>query len=123
MDKTVAMAEQYGIKLILTFTNNWSDYGGMDMYTNHTTGGLNYHSDFYIKDAPIKAYESYVEAIVNRYKDSPAIFAWELANEPRASGWPSTAAPDFTIADLTKWISDRAAFVKSLDPNHMVAIG
>lgn len=30
MDKTVAMAEKYNIKLILAFTNNWDDYGGAD---------------------------------------------------------------------------------------------
>jgi mannan endo-1,4-beta-mannosidase len=44
-----------------------------------------------------------------RYRDDPAIFSWELANEPRYS-------PD-------DWIDGTAAYIKSLDPNHMVATG
>lgn len=126
-------AEKYGIKVILTFTNNWNDYGGelpcgftdpgMDMYLNHTLGTDQYHSDFYVHQPTIDAYETYVQEIVRRYKDSPAVFAWELANEPRANGYPSIARPDFKPAQLTTWIENRAQFVKSLDPNHMVAIG
>ena len=43
------------------------------------------------------------------YRDDPTIFAWELANEPRR----------YTDA----WIDDTAAFIKSLDPNHLVTTG
>ena len=31
-DNVVASAKAHGIKLIVTLTNNWSDYGGMDIY-------------------------------------------------------------------------------------------
>jgi hypothetical protein len=31
-DKVVALAEKKGIKLVVTLTNNWADYGGMDVY-------------------------------------------------------------------------------------------
>ncbi len=43
------------------------------------------------------------------YRDDPAIFSWELANEPRR--YPES------------WIDDTAAYIKSLDPNHMVTTG
>ncbi|KAM0280235.1 hypothetical protein ACHAQH_004193 [Verticillium albo-atrum] len=43
LDKVVAAAEKTGIKLIVTLTNNWADYGGMDVYT--TNLGFRYHDD------------------------------------------------------------------------------
>ena len=135
LDIVVRLAEEFGIKLILTFTNNWNDFGGeqsringeltagMDMYLQQITGDSTYHSDFYVNPSVIQSYEAYVNSVVQRYKNSAAIFAWELANEPRSGGYPSTARPGFTADDLTKWVADRAAFVKSIDPNHMVAVG
>ena len=107
---------------ILTLTNNWDDYGGMDMY-NEQTINTTYHSDFYTYQPMIDLYEDYAKQIVTRYRNSSAIFAWELANEPRANGYPTVTVPNFTVADLTKWVADRSAYIKTLDPCHMVAIG
>jgi hypothetical protein len=42
-DKVVEAATKVGIKLIVTFTNNWADYGGMDVYTLNLGG--QYHDD------------------------------------------------------------------------------
>ena len=42
-DKVVAAAETTGIKLIVALTNNWADYGGMDVYTVNLGG--QYHDD------------------------------------------------------------------------------
>ncbi|RSH76789.1 uncharacterized protein EHS24_005367 [Apiotrichum porosum] len=97
LDLAVQYAAKYGIKIIMTLTNNWDDLGGC-------------------------AFDSYINTIVNRYKSNPAIFAWEIANEPR-NGGTTAAKSDFTVAQLTQWISDRASYIKSLDSNHMVAIG
>lgn len=108
---------------ILTLTNNWNDYGGMDAYVNQTLGPSEYHSDFYTSPATIERYEAYAYNIVARYRNSSAVFAWELANEPRSNGYPSIARPNFTVSDLTKWFEDRSKYIKSIDPDHMVAIG
>ena len=50
------------------------------------------------------------------YKDEPAIFAWELMNEPRCQS-------DLSGKTLQAWITEMASYVKSVDPNHMVEIG
>lgn len=42
-DKVVNAATKAGIKLLVTFTNNWADYGGMDVYTTNLGG--RYHDD------------------------------------------------------------------------------
>lgn len=42
-DKVVAAASNVGIKLIIALTNNWADYGGMDVYTANL--GYQYHDD------------------------------------------------------------------------------
>lgn len=42
-DKVVKGAEKTGMKLIVALTNNWADYGGMDVYTVNLGG--KYHDD------------------------------------------------------------------------------
>jgi mannan endo-1,4-beta-mannosidase len=42
-DKVVGAATKTGMKLIVALTNNWADYGGMDVYTVNLGG--KYHDD------------------------------------------------------------------------------
>jgi len=42
-DKVVKGAEKAGIKLLVALTNNWADYGGMDVYTVNLGG--QFHDD------------------------------------------------------------------------------
>jgi hypothetical protein len=42
-DKVVTAAQKTNMKLIVTLTNNWADYGGMDVYTVQLGG--QYHDD------------------------------------------------------------------------------
>lgn len=81
-DAVVASAKEHGIRLIVALTNNWADYGGMDVYVSQLNPGGT-HDTFYTHPAIIQAYKSYISNFVGRYKDDPTIFAWELANEPR----------------------------------------
>ncbi|KAH7123110.1 glycoside hydrolase superfamily [Dactylonectria macrodidyma] len=124
-DKVVDAASKTGIKLIVALTNNWADYGGMDVYTVNLGG--KYHDDFYRLPKIKKAFKRYVKAMVTRYKSSSAIMAWELANEPRCGAdgvrnlprSESNCDPEL----LSDWIKEMSAYVKSLDPNHLVTWG
>ena len=112
LDHVVASAQAHGIKLIINFVNNWDAYGGMAAYSQFY-GGV--HNDWYTS-APIQAqYRAYIKAVVSRYADSPAIFAWELANEVRCSGCATSV--------ITNWASSTSAYIKSLDSKHMVTLG
>ncbi|PGH17847.1 hypothetical protein AJ80_04670 [Polytolypa hystricis UAMH7299] len=113
LDVVVSKAEQYGIKLILPFVNNWGDYGGMDVYVSQLGGSG--HSSFYTDSNIQNVYKNYIATVVNRYKSSSAIYGWELANEPRCSGC--------AMSVITNWASSISAYIKSLDSSHYVMLG
>ena len=83
LDYVVSSAQSHGLKLIINFVNNWSDYGGMAAYVSAFGGNT---STWYTNQAAQTQYQAYIKAVVSRYSTSTAVFAWELANEPRCSG-------------------------------------
>ncbi|KAJ7138469.1 CEL4a mannanase [Mycena crocata] len=123
LDTVIASAKAHGIRLIISLTNNWSDYGGMDVYTAQLVGSGQPHDLFYTNPTVIAAFKTYVQAIVTRYANEPTIMAWELANEPRCSGSNTAASSACTVSTITTWATTMSAFIKSLDSNHLVAIG
>ncbi|KAF9887693.1 hypothetical protein FE257_009646 [Aspergillus nanangensis] len=112
LDYVVSAAEKAGIKLIIPFVNNWDDYGGMDAYVTAYGGSK---TGWYTNEKIQGVYQAYIKAVVSRYKDSEAIFAWELGNEPRCQGCDTDV--------IYNWATATSAFIKSLDPDHMVAVG
>ncbi len=81
------------------------------------------HDDFY-SDVIIRSwYKNYISTILNRlntytnvrYKNEPAIFGWELANEPRSS--------DVSSLRIRTWIEEMATYLKTVDANHLVGTG
>ena len=128
LDYTVGQAKEHGVKLILTLTNNWKEFGGMAQYVKWA--GLSEHDEFYTNETIKGWYKDYIETLLNHvnpytglaYKDDPTIFAWELSNEPRAT---SDAAEGAGNAEdiLLKWVEEMSAYIKSIDSNHMVSVG
>ncbi len=136
LDYIIKEASERDIKLIIPFVNNWPEYGGMCQYArwcNITNASLCdpyaktgskaiVHDSFYTNSCTRQSYKDYIDYMLNRansytgikYKDDPTIFAWELANEPRAMSNPAV---------LDDWIEEMGAFVKSLDENHMLTTG
>ena len=53
------------------------------------------------------------------YKEDPTIFAWNLINEPRCESWLVEGCE----GRLQGWIEEMSAYVKLLDPNHLVTVG
>lgn len=96
----------------------------MDVYTANLGG--QYHDDFYHVPKIVNAYKNYVKTFVNRYKHSSAIMSWQLANEPRcgADGVRNLPrAPDCDHKRMTAWVKDLSAYIKKLDPYHLVSTG
>ena len=51
-----------------------------------------------------------------KYIDDPAIFSWQICNEPRPFGEENKEA-------FAQWIGETARLIRSLDPNHMISTG
>lgn len=129
LDYALYQAEKHGIKLLITFTNYWDAFGGMGQYVKWAQelgiSGLK-KDDFYTNETLKGWYKDYVNGLLNhtnpytgrKLKDEPSVFAWELANEPRCN-------TDAQCKDniLYNWAKEMSEYVKSVDPNHMVALG
>jgi mannan endo-1,4-beta-mannosidase len=130
LDAVIARAREDRIRLVIPFTNNWSDFGGMDKYVEWAGGA--HHDDFYT-DARIRGwYKDYIAHLLNhvntitgvRYKDDPTVMTWELGNEPRCVGsgkYPRSSA--CTTDTITAWADDVSTFIKSIDRRHLVSVG
>ncbi|KAK8517255.1 hypothetical protein V6N13_092538 [Hibiscus sabdariffa] len=130
LDYVIVEARKHGIRLILSLVNNLNNFGGKAQYVRWAQeAGNNVSSssstDSFFSDPMIKDYyKAYVKAILTRknslsgvkYVDEPSIFAWELMNEPRCAS--NSSAPI-----LQAWLTEMAAFVKSLDQKHLVTVG
>ncbi|XP_065852964.1 mannan endo-1,4-beta-mannosidase 6-like [Euphorbia lathyris] len=128
LDFVIVEARKHHIRLILSLVNNLNAFGGKAQYVKWAQdAGVNVSSsdDSFFSHSTIKDYyKAYIKAILTRknslsgvrYSDEPAIFAWELINEPRCESGSSAPV-------LQAWIAEMAAFVKSLDRNHLVTVG
>lgn len=121
----------------------------MDAYVREF-GKCNQH-DLFFSDENIKnIFKNYTNQVVKRYVNSPAIFAWELANDARFVRlilfifcmlnkvflfflFPACMRYrcNSSIEDsgtcttnlVTSWHADVSSHVASVDPNHLVSAG
>ncbi|KAK1433413.1 hypothetical protein QVD17_10323 [Tagetes erecta] len=127
LDFVVAEARKYGLWLILSFVNNYKDFGGRPQYVEWAkNSGVQVHNDddFYTNSVVKGYYKNHVEKVVTRvntitkiaYRDDPTIMAWELINEPRCQ-------VDYSGRMVNAWVQEMATFVKSMDQHHLLEIG
>ncbi|XP_073008098.1 mannan endo-1,4-beta-mannosidase 2-like [Typha latifolia] len=128
LDRVIVEAQRHGIRLLLSLANNLEHYGGKTQYVKWAWEegiGLSSSNDSFFFDPSIRSYfKIYLKTLLTRknhlsgiqYKDDPAIFAWELMNEPRCM---SDASGD-TLQD---WIEEMAGYVKSIDKKHLLTVG
>jgi len=129
LDKMLAAAEEADVRVIMTLTNNWREFGGMDQYVRWAGG--QHHDEFYADPQIREWYRNWAATLVNRtntvtgekYSEDPNIFSWELANEPRCSNGNLGSSGTCTTETILDWAGEMSAYIKSLDPNHMVSVG
>ena len=137
LDYLLAELEKREMTAVLFLNNSWEWSGGYGAYLEWAGCGpvpdwsdwdlaQRYHCQFVQNDSAKAMAERHVRFMVSRvntitgkpYSESPAIMAWELANEPRAF-----ARDSVTKACFAEWIEAQAKLIKSLDPNHLVTTG
>lgn len=71
-----------------------------------------------VNDKAVALNQEYIRNTVSSLKDHPAIFSWEICNEPRCF------SNDPSVKDaFVKYIHSTASLIKSIDSKHMVTTG
>uniref|UniRef100_A0A1D1XMG2 mannan endo-1,4-beta-mannosidase n=1 Tax=Anthurium amnicola TaxID=1678845 RepID=A0A1D1XMG2_9ARAE len=128
LDRVIAEAHKHGIRLLLGLANNLQAFGGKTQYVKWAWEegiGLSSSNDSFFFDPSIRSYfKIYLKTLLTRknhltgieYRDDPAIFGWELMNEPRCTSDP-------TGDTFQDWLEEMSGFVKSLDQKHLLTLG
>lgn len=134
-DYILYSASRHGIRVIPTFENYWSAYGGIGTILNWNglSSGDPANGQFFdpsVCPGCLADYEFEVDYAINRvnhytgvaYKDDPTIFSWELMNEPRHQN--QTVNGDNTTGTVFRaWEDEVGAYIRGMDPNHMIDNG
>ncbi|HKR02096.1 MAG TPA: cellulase family glycosylhydrolase [Pyrinomonadaceae bacterium] len=135
LDRVIAEAGRNNLRVQLCLTNWWRDTGGITQYLywagikdaadDSAPFGINMERAmlFYTNETTRRLYREHVEKIVTRrntvtgilYRDDPTIFGYELMNEAQA--------PTGRWSERRAWVAEMSAYIKSLDPDHLVAPG
>lgn len=132
-----------GMHAVIFLNDFWQWDGGMTQYNMWTDEGknvdetrfktdrklfYNFSASFYRNEKANKYYRDLIETILTRknkytgiyYYEDPTIMSWELANEPEPG--KGDVALKY-IDNFYKWIDQTAAFIHSIDHNHLVTTG
>jgi hypothetical protein len=110
LDKVLEVANREGVRVIIPLVDNWKWWGGAEQYAEYRGKPAEaFWSDLEI----ISDFRKTVNYVLNRrnsytgtlYKDDKAILAWETGNE---------------IYSPYSWTRQIAAYIKSLDANHLL---
>ncbi|KAK9812428.1 hypothetical protein WJX73_010063 [Symbiochloris irregularis] len=123
LDYALDQARQHNIKIVIAFIDNWNVVEGVPKYVAWTNNSALNSSDFFTDPQIMQWYQNHVKTLITRvntingytYSEDPTIFAWELINEPRCQ-----YCANGTIAT---WVDTMAAYVKTLDKNHLLTVG
>jgi mannan endo-1,4-beta-mannosidase len=113
LDRVLQIANEVGVRVIIPFVDNWKWWGGPAEYAAFRGKG---REVFWTDQELIADLKATIAFTVNRtntytgvkYRDDRAIMAWETGNELQ---------PPFS------WTKEIAAYVKSLDRNHLLIEG
>jgi mannan endo-1,4-beta-mannosidase len=129
LDWLMAELAGRGLYGIFILNNFWFWSGGTSQYLSWARGvGIPFprgerpdweryeaFSAEFFGDAGARAlFEAALRTVIPRHAGSPAVFAWELVNEPH---------PRHDAAAFRRWLDDTARLVHALDPHHLVTTG
>src|ERR1051325_6348596 len=135
LDQVLAEAGRNNLRVQLCLVNWWRDTGGITQYLrwagvegaddDKQPFGIHLEKamQFYTNETARALYRQHVEKIATRrntvtgtlYRDDRTIFGYELINEGKCltGRWNERRA----------WVAEMSGYLKSLDPNHMIAPG
>ena len=133
--KVADIAAEIGLGIDITFFTghmsgpNWSPswlLGGSDhpyqadvlreIVSNGKTVNTGYLNMFH-DEVALNAARLLLKTVVSTLKDHPAIWMWNLGNEPDLFAWPHTSD------EGAAWVKEMVTLIKAIDPHHPVTIG
>lgn len=110
LDMMMALANEYGIRVLIPFVNNWQWMGGAPNYAAFRGKGFD---DFFTDEQLIEDVKETITFLINRtntitgvkYSEDKALLGWETGNELYAP---------------FSWTKEITCHIKSLDQNHLV---
>lgn len=139
LDYFMSELDRRDMSAVLFINNAWEWTGGYEQYLEWCGYGKApipnvdgwdkyqpYVRNFVMSDTAKALFAKHVKFIVSRvntvtgkpYSEDPAIFSWQIGNEPRVFSTDSV-----NKAVFVQWLQQTAQLIKSIDPNHMVSIG
>src|SRR5919199_101347 len=115
LDRVMRLANKHDLKVIPVLENQWKDCteGEYKQDAWYAVGYLKPYGTYLL------SYKEYVNRVVERYKNEPAIAAWMLINEAESKTTEGSANPKA----LYNFTRDMSGYIKSLDKNHLVTLG
>ena len=139
LDWLLAEMGKRRMSAVLYLNNAWEWSGGYARYLEWAGAGdavlpsvagwqayMQYASQFVTNGKAKALFADHVRTVVGRvntvtglpYKDDPAIFSWQICNEPRCFSADGDVKEAFA-----QWLHETAALIKSIDGNHLVSAG
>ena len=139
LDRFLAELGKRDMHAVLFLNNSWEWSGGYGQYLEWATGEkaliplidgywpfMQQMRKFQTSRESQELFYNHIRAMVGRtnsitgkpYKDDPAIFSWQIGNEPRCFSDDPEVRSGFI-----GWLTESARLIKSIDPNHMVSTG
>jgi hypothetical protein len=113
LDKLIEIAGRKGIRVIIPLVDQHKWWGGIGEYAAFRGKKA---EEFWRDRQIIDDFKATIRHVINRkntftgiaYRDEPAIFGWQTGNE---------------IDSTPEWTREISAYIKQLDPNHLVLDG
>jgi len=127
LDRILAYAHEYDVRIIIPFIASQTFPGirGVDEFS--ALAGKP-KGAFWTDEEQKADFKHFLNFILNRvntvsgipYKEDPAILAWQLGNEFGSYYWDRGLDPKVWEPIILDWSLEMAAYIKSVDPNHLL---
>jgi hypothetical protein len=130
LDRVLALCHEYDVRVIipLIISQHFSGWRGVEAFAALAgkTG-----ADFWMDETVKADFRDLIEHVVNRrntvngllYRDDPAILAWQTGNELTSYAYDRKLDLKIWMPRITAWTVEMAAYLKKVDPNHLVMEG
>ena len=139
LDRFLVELGKRDMQAVLYLNNSWEWSGGYGQYLEWAGAGkaliplldgygpfMQQMAQFSTNEKAQELFFNHLKTIVGRtntvtgkpYSEDPAIFSWQIGNEPRCFSDDPAVRKGFV-----SWLTEAARLIKEIDPNHLVSTG